>query len=84
MAAATNAMLQVSVPAENAWTVATRYSANVVKWTARQTFFGIRARSSEVTSIAASRYIPTMPHATATGRHEPVSGTRTFTSPKCT
>jgi len=32
--------------------------------------------SNDVTSIARSRYIPTMPHATATGRHDDAKGTK--------
>src|SRR4051794_1329243 len=42
----------------------------------------MRCRSSDVISIAASRYMPTMPHATASGCHEPVNGTSTSVIPK--
>jgi len=57
-----------SVPASSAWAVTAANTTNDSRWTACQTRRGSRRIASDVTSIAKSRYMATIPSATPPGR----------------
>jgi hypothetical protein len=61
-----------SVPASNAWAVTAAKTTNDSRWTACHARRGMRRIASDVTSIANSKYMATMPSATPPGR-QPVA-----------
>jgi hypothetical protein len=73
-----------SEPAVTPWIVASRNSGKLARWTVRHARRGSRFFASDVASIATSRYMPTMPHAIATGRQWLAKGTSTASRVKCT
>jgi len=62
--------VDASVPARRAWVVTATNTTNDKRWIECHTRRGSRRIASDVTSTATSRYIATMPQASAPGCHD--------------